>query len=306
MHSSNRDHVGSLLSALISEMPELEVESVTRLGEGMENVAFEVNGKLIVRFSKEPKPAKRAALVSHEARLLETVAGISTLPVPEPEFAVPDQGCLAYFKLPGTPLLDIPHEQRSAYAPSIGSTLGELLAALHSVPVGRMADLVDTDVQPLDDWRADAADLVDELGDRVPEAPRPAIASFLAAVPPAPPSSLVFSHNDLGIEHVLVDPADGTVTGIIDWGDSAITDPAYDFGLLYRDLGPAALEAALDSYRQDEHLGRIRGRAVFYGRCSVFEDLAYGIEIGDQRYVGKALAAFTWLFDPGNLPGGPI
>jgi aminoglycoside phosphotransferase (APT) family kinase protein len=306
MHSSNRDHVGSVLSALISEMPDLEVQSVTRLGEGMVNVAFEVNGRLIVRFSKESNPAKRAALVNHEARLLETVAGISTLPVPEPEFTVPHQGCLAYFKLPGTPLLDIPHEQRSAYAPSIGSALGELLAALHSVPVGRMADLVDADAQPLDGWRADAAGLVESLGDGIPEARRPAIASFLAAPPPPEPSSLVFSHNDLGIEHVLVDPADGSVSGIIDWGDAAITDPAYDFGLLYRDLGPAALQAALESYRQDADLARIRGRAEFYGRCSVFEDLAYGIEIDDRRYVDKALAAFAWLFDAGGTPGGRI
>lgn len=306
MHSTNRDHVDPVLSALISEMPDLEVESVIRLGEGMVNVAFEVNGRLIVRFSKEPNPAKRAALVNHEARLLETVAGISTLPVPEPEFTVPHQGCLAYFKLPGTPLLDIPHQQRSVYAPSIGSALGELLAALHSVPVGRMADLVDTDVQPLDGWRADAAGLVEGLGEGIPEAHRPAIALFLAAPPPAEPSSLVFSHNDLGIEHVLVDPADGSVSGIIDWGDAAITDPAYDFGLLYRDLGPAALEAALESYRQDADLARIRGRAEFYGRCSVFEDLAYGIEIDDRRYVDKALAAFTWLFDAGDTPGGRI
>jgi len=30
------------------------------------------------------------------------------------------------------------------------------------------------------------------------------------------------------------------VTGIIDWSDAAIVDPAHDFGLLHRDLGPAA------------------------------------------------------------------
>jgi aminoglycoside phosphotransferase (APT) family kinase protein len=43
----------------------------------------------------------------------------------------------------------------------------------------------------------------------------------------------VFSHNDLGIEHVLIDPGTWTVTGIIDWSDAAIVDPAIDFGLLY-------------------------------------------------------------------------
>jgi len=51
----------------------------------------------------------------------------------------------------------------------------------------------------------------------------------------------VFSHNDLGIEHVLGTPATAAVTGVIDWGDAALIDPACDFGLLYRDLGAAAL-----------------------------------------------------------------
>ncbi len=50
-----------------------------------------------------------------------------------------------------------------------------------------------------------------------------------------------------GIEHVLVEPGTATVTGIIDWSDAAMVDPAYDVGLLYRDLGPVALDALLRS-----------------------------------------------------------
>jgi len=108
---------------------------------------------------------------------------------------------------------------------------------------------------------------------------------------------LAFSHNDLGIEHVLIDPIVWTVTGIIDWGDAAIVDPAYDFGLLYRDLGPAAVDAAFRSYRTDvKDVATLRARAVFYARCSVFEDLAYGLESGRDRYVDKSLAAMQWLF----------
>jgi aminoglycoside phosphotransferase (APT) family kinase protein len=36
-------------------------------------------------------------------------------------------------------------------------------------------------------------------------------------------------------------------TGIIDWSDAALADPAYDFGLLCRDLGAAALDLALNA-----------------------------------------------------------
>jgi hypothetical protein len=43
-------------------------------------------------------------------------------------------------------------------------------------------------------------------------------------------------------------------------------------------------------------LDTLAERAVFYARCSVFEDLAYGIRTGRDAYVDKSLAAMAWLF----------
>ena len=34
------------------------------LGQGMDNLVYDVNGALVVRFSKEPDPARRAELIS--------------------------------------------------------------------------------------------------------------------------------------------------------------------------------------------------------------------------------------------------
>jgi hypothetical protein len=62
----------------------LQVRSVALIGEGVDNLAYAVNGELIVRFSKEPDPARRAELIGAEAALLAVVAEISPLPVPEP------------------------------------------------------------------------------------------------------------------------------------------------------------------------------------------------------------------------------
>ncbi|MFD1274681.1 phosphotransferase family protein [Streptomyces kaempferi] len=267
------------------------------LGEGLDNLVYEVNGELIVRFSKEPDLARRSALVDHEARVLAAVADISPLPVPEPAFTVAEQGCLAYHKLPGAPLLDMSPHQRSAHGTSIAATLGELLTALHAVPVDRLGDLVDVDHQPLAEWRHEATRNYVTVAGQVPAAHRRPVEAFLEAAPPHGGRTPTFSHNDLGIEHVLVDPATWTVTGIIDWSDAAVVDPAYDFGLLHRDLGPAATRAAIRGYRTDaDDLAALSERAVFYARCSVFEDLAHGIETEQDKYVDKSLAAMEWLF----------
>ncbi|MFF2996235.1 phosphotransferase family protein [Streptomyces sp. NPDC057950] len=297
MTSRSRDRVADVRGVVGAHMPDCRIESVVVLGEGLDNVVYEVNGELIVRFSKEPDLARRSALVGHEARVLAAVADISPLPVPEPAFMVAEQGCLAYRKLPGAPLLDMPPHQRSAHGTSIAATLGELLSALHAVPVDRLGDLVDADHQPLAEWRHGATETYVTVAGQVPAAHRRPVETFLAAAPPREGCAPAFSHNDLGIEHVLVDPATWTVTGIIDWSDAAVVDPAHDFGLLYRDLGPAATRAALSACRTDaEDLAALSERAVFYARCGVLEDLAYGIETEQDKYVDKSLAAMEWLF----------
>jgi aminoglycoside phosphotransferase (APT) family kinase protein len=293
MASRGRDRVTDVRSVVVAHLPHYQVDSVVRLGEGLDNLAYEVNGELIVRVSKQPDPARLA----NETRLLAAVADVSPLPVPEPAFTVAELGCLAYFTLPGVPLLDLPRHQRSAHGTSIAATLGEFLTALHAVPVDRMTDLVDTDDHPLAEWRREAAQTYETVARQVPAVHRRPVEAFLDTPPPDDGYAARFSHNDLGIEHVLVDPVAWTVTGIIDWSDAAIVDPAGDFGLLYRDLGPAAARAAIRSYRTDANdVVALYERAVFYARCGVFEDLAYGIETGRDTYVEKSLTAMEWLF----------
>ncbi|MEU2617151.1 phosphotransferase [Streptomyces sp. NPDC007157] len=304
MTSRGRDRVADVHSVVVTHMPGYRIESVVPLGEGLDNLAYEVNGELVVRFSKEPDPVRRTALVGHEARVLAAVAEISPLPVPEPTFTVPEQGCLAYRKLVGVPLSDMPRHQRSAHGTSIAATLGELLTALHAVPVERLAGLVDVDHQPLAEWRHEATEKYVTVAGQIPAAHRRPVEAFLDAAPPEEGYTPTFSHNDLGIEHVLIDPVAWTVTGVIDWSDAAVVDPAYDFGLLHRDLGPAATRAAISSYRTDANdLAALGERAVFYARCSVFEDLAHGIETEQSDYVEKSLAAMEWLFPPGPWNG---
>ena len=290
---ASRRRIAEVRDLVAVHMPDYRVASVVQVGVGLDNLAYEVNGELIVRFSKEPDPTR----LTNEARLLSAVADISPLPVPEPTFTAAEQGCLAYFKLPGVPLLDMPRYQRSDHATTIASTLGQLLIALHSVPVTRWTDLVDTDHQPLAERRREAAQTYLTVAEQIPAMHRRPVETFLEAPEPHDDYTPAFSHNDLGIEHVLIDPVTWTVTGIIDWSDAAVVDPAYDFGLLYRDLGPTALRVALRHYRTDANdVAALSERAVFYGKCSVFEDLAYGNETGQDTYVDKCLAAMEWLF----------
>ena len=73
--------------------------------------------------------------------------------------------------------------------------------------------------------------------------------------------------------------------------------PAYDIGLLLRDLGPEAAEAVIGRQPGSDH-DALRRRAEFYARFSVLEDLRDGVEQRRRLYAAKSLDALGRLFTP--------
>jgi aminoglycoside phosphotransferase (APT) family kinase protein len=213
--------------------------------------------------------------------------------VPKPTVVASESRCLGYELLPGVAVFDLSHNERARVAADVGAQLGALLRTLHALPVDRVQALVERDDVRPEAFLAEAARNYERVEAEVPAQERAAIARFLDEEPPAPPEQLVFSHNDLGVEHVLVDPESFAVTGVIDWADAALTDAAYDFGLLFRDLGPTGLGASLAAYGGD---GEIEPRARFFARCALLEDLAYGLDAGRPEYVANSIAALAWVF----------
>jgi aminoglycoside phosphotransferase (APT) family kinase protein len=282
-----------LRAVLARNRPRHHVGSVVTLGEGWDNVAYEVDGTLIVRVSKEADVDRRARLVEREAALLVVVAGFSTLPVPVPVFADADAGVLAYAKLPGVPLSERPDVDPTGLAP----VLGEFVTSLHRIPAEEVESLVERDDEPLEAWLAEAREHYRRIVDLVPARSRLAVEDFLGCTPPPRPPVVTFCHNDLGSEHVLVDIESG-VTGVIDWSDAALADPVQDLARLYRDLGPGIVDLLLEHYdgaRDDGY----RERAAFYARCLILEDIAYGAGTGAHRYVEEGLAHLDRTFAHG-------
>lgn len=271
--------------------------SVVPAGAGLDHTAYEVDGELIVRFATDADPASRVGQVRTESRVLAVVGAMSPPAVPEPLLVVEDAGAMVYRKLPGTPLLTLRGRLPNLDIDAFGEVLGGFLGRLHRTPVSAVEEFAPDDRLPLPEWLASAADDYRQVVDTVRPARRPAVEAFLAAPPPEDPDVSTFCHNDLGSEHVLVDPATLVVTGVIDWADAAITDPACDLALIYRDLGPDALTSLLDHYDDcAEPADGLRRRAEFYARCSVLEDMAYGLTRGQHAYLAQSLSALPWLF----------
>jgi hypothetical protein len=87
----------------------------------------------------------------------------------------------------------------------------------------------------------------------------------------------------------------GAGTGVIDWTDAAIADPADDLALIYRDLGPRVFDLTLAHY-QGESDDSDRERCQFCAGCALIEDIAYGLRTGERVYAEVGLAHPDWTF----------
>nr|WP_281352454.1 aminoglycoside phosphotransferase family protein [Phytoactinopolyspora alkaliphila] len=272
-------------------MPHYDVVSLTELGQGLDNVVYLVNDELVVRISKESDAVQRAETTRREAGLLAALTGWSTLPIPQPIFADIEQGALAYTALPGRPLNQRPVAEPIRLAP----VLGGFLSRLHQAPLDAVNTLVSPDPYPMTAWRDDAEFAYREVSQHITPPVRRPIERFLASTPPPEPRTVTLCHNDLGTEHILAGTDTDEITGIIDWTDAALADPMRDLALIFRDLGPDVFDATIANYAEPPDAGD-RARAVFYARCSVLEDIAYGVTSGAQHYADAGIAHLAWIF----------
>ncbi|WP_218002472.1 phosphotransferase family protein [Nocardia brevicatena] len=244
-----------------------------------------------------PDRMERHDDLDRRLQLLGRIADRVDVPVPRVVRALPREGCYVVRRLPGTPLSDLPARQAAAVEP-VGRAVGRLLAELHTWDAEAYADIAPVDDYTPTDWLDETAELVRDLEPVLDAAQRRDVREFLARPTPRAGRS-AFSHNDLGIEHILVtESGPPRITGVIDWGDAAVTDPAYDFGLLLRDLGPSAFDSALAAYAAKiDSFADIPARVPFYAVCALLEDLAFGHADARPEYVEKSLRGWRWTFD---------
>lgn len=87
-------------------------------------------------------------------------------------------------------------------------------------------------------------------------------------------------HADLGPEHLLV--RDGRLTGVIDWGDMRVGDPALDYAWL--------LTSPFADWDVDADLRR---RARFYHRLAPWFEAHYGLFTNQPAHTERGLAGIS-------------
>jgi len=238
--NGDRLDAGLVTEIIRAQFAQLVPARVVYLGEGYDSAAFEVNDAWVFRFPKRAD-VERQLLI--EMRILPVLSERTPVPIPayrfhgRPSSEFP-RHFAGYTKLPGVPAIQL----EFARVPflQLAPTLARFLSWLHSFPV-REAARRGVPVQQMEslieEVRAKALADFESVNKVAPAAPLERWRAYLKAGlnrNARPPSTPTLVHNDLAAEHILFDPATQTVTGIIDWSDIAVSDPAADFaGVLH-------------------------------------------------------------------------
>ena len=243
--------------AIARQFPELAALPVTFLGEGYDSRAFRVGDKFIFRF---PKRADVDEWSRKERALLPQIDGRFAIAVPRFEWVgeADDDVMYAfagYRIVPGTPC-DFLDGREARDAVTAGRQLGEFLRALHGVPL-EIAEACDAHragppaIPPL---TARARVALSRLGEYASPTELARWDAILAAHVEGGAGTVdalahdrsrdcawCLTHADLLPEHILIDPANGRLTGVIDWADMQIGDPAGDLVAAF--MQPALIDS---------------------------------------------------------------
>jgi aminoglycoside phosphotransferase (APT) family kinase protein len=261
--------------------PEFRDRSIVAIDAGWDFDVFEVDGEWIVRMPNRPEVE---GWLATETAVLAELAPTFPVPVPRFELTRGAQG-VAYRKLHGDPLTP------ARGTASIATELGAALKALHAFPISRAIELGAKDLRG-ERFRAHYRDVRwPQFRDRVlpllasderEQAARWADAYLEDRVAFRP--ALV--HRDLGPEHVLVQ--DGRVSGVIDWADARIADPAIDFAWLLHGIDGGFVSALLDAYDMDLDATFLE-RARFYHVLGPFYEVVHGQDTRQPSLVESGL-----------------
>ena len=105
----------------------------------------------------------------------------------------------------------------------------------------------------------------------------------------------VLIHADLACEHIFCNPEQGMLTGVIDWGDVTIGDPALDFVGLHWKHGRTFTERVVENYQATIDTAFCR-RMDFYLRYNPFSELLYGTYMGSEQFIEQGRANLYAMF----------
>jgi aminoglycoside 2''-phosphotransferase len=286
--------VAELKRAVAKAWPGTSARELRVHGEGWTHLVLEGEGQ---RWFRIPRFPQSRDSLTFEARLLEFLSSRLSVPVPRPYGVAylanpPGWPFLAYRGVPGIPLSEVGSVGRAAHE-RLARLVGTLLRELAELPE---RPLLRRGVAPGGPraWEEEYRQLwfrYDRFASTRVPAPlhrsvTQAFEHFFCDLR-GTRYRAVATHRDLSADHILWDLRSNRPTGVIDWEDFRMGDPAFDLtGLTGLGRRTLAKFAQLRRDPGDSSFGR---RLVFYRRIVPLHGVLYAIEHRKARLLRKSI-----------------
>lgn len=278
----------SLVSSLLHDQFQLDISSISLLGEGWDNVVFLVNDKWVFRF---PRRLIAKELIEKEIRLLTLLKNRLPLQIPKPLFLgqpTTTYPCTFYGHelLKGTPGSAIMLSEEE-YCQAAFS-LGHFLKNLHAINIDDLG-LSDEDFdygksKSVFDSRLSAIEKSYDL-----KAYKKKFDDICSDAQGYQSTETRLIHGDMYHRHLIFEK--NLLSGIIDWGDCALGDPTGDLGIIYQFFPKNTRRHFFKSYGAVDEKSLCYAR--FIGLYFAVALLWFGYDRNDKYLIRTSL----WTFD---------
>lgn len=286
-----------LARALIDEQfAQLRPVALEHFGTGWDNAAFMCNGRYVFRF---PQRAVAAPLIEMEAAILPLIASELPASIPVPRFRGTSArsypwAFAGYEMLAGQTGCSL--QLDATIRSNLAAPLANFLRRLHTIDP---SEAIQRGLPPDTLGRMDHEKRLPATLKRFAELQDAGLidnpASFLEAMQRISPingeGKKTIVHGDLYARHVLIE--NGKLSGVIDWGDMHLGNPAIDLRIAFLMLPPDAHKTFRDEYGSiDERTWQLSMYSAIYSAVMV---LHYGNRINDAHLVASGMTALEYI-----------
>ncbi|WP_166704837.1 aminoglycoside phosphotransferase family protein [Bacillus albus] len=273
-------------------LPNLSIHSYKQNEEGWDNVAVIVNDELLFRFPRKQEYAMRIPLEKELCTLLSY--SLHEIKVPHYHLLYRNDAdavplCSYYTLIHGEPLkTDTVTKLEDKELKTIITQLAAFLTTLHSIPLKQGTTLGFPVEKTLTYWKELQTKLNQYVTNSLTSLQHSSLnrlfENFFTCIDTSTFQNTII-HADFTHHHILFDKQNKTISGIIDFGDAQMGDPAFDFAGLYYDFGQEFTTSVYEQYNMliSHHDPLLIHRiTTFYQYSPLLHNIIYNFETKNE------------------------
>jgi macrolide phosphotransferase len=280
--------LAALASAAIRGLEPVHTRKLEATADDVDSAVIEDNLKRLW-VVRAPRNTAAGVRMDQESQLISQLMSWLPFGLPQAEgTAVLRTGgrAVVHRQLPGHPIrpLELVHR------PGLASAFGRAVAAIHDLPT-RLVEEAGLPVYSADEYRFRRLAEVDRAAS-TGQVPNRLLARWEHAVEEVGAWRFVpcCVHGDLAGDNVLVDAE--TITGVVEWSETRVADPADDLAWLAIGASEPAMDGVLAAYsaaRRETSDPSLRRRARLSGEFALARWLMHGVNTDDAAIVDDAV-----------------